>query len=75
MYFAWGGLLGCWCVTLPDWRSTQGMDCPSEALAVKGNGYLPVQVGILSAYPSGDLLTCLSEISLLGCCYAWLSFV
>ena len=51
------------------------MDCPSEALAVKGNGYLPVQVGILSAYPSGDLLTYLSEISLLGCCYAWLSFV
>ena len=44
-------------------------------LAVKGNGYLPVQVGILSAYPSGDLLTCLSEISLLGCCYACLPFV
>lgn len=50
------------------------MDYPSEALAVKGNG-LPLQVGILSAYPSGDLLTCLSEISLLGCCYAWLPSV
>lgn len=51
------------------------MDYPSEALAVKQewpaspgwNSHLLTHLGIS--------LTCLSEISLLGCCYAWLPSV